>query len=153
MTNEELERIKQYSDKIQATGGIVGFLTDDETGDFQELLQDWFVENEVTREKKEVPEEQYVEVLERHKREVYTIAIQGCEISILYGFLALAADHPAFKKLGWPTLQFFLQIRWWCREKFSEWGFTPEAIEYLEKMKEDAQGNITEMKSRVRGRE
>ena len=94
--------------------------------------------------KKEVTEEQYAQVLSQHMGEVYHIAIKGWEIPIFHRLIALAADHPGVKKRGWPTKRFITQARWWCREKFKEWGFTPEEVEYLDKMRKDAQGNITE---------
>ena len=94
--------------------------------------------------KQEVTKEQYAQALDQHKDEVYHIALKGWQMPILHGLIALAADHPGVKKLGWPTKQLINQVRWWCREKFSEWGFSPEEVEYLDKMRENAQGNITE---------
>ncbi len=88
-------------------------------------------------EMKVVTPEQYAEVLEQHKDEVYQLALKGWQIPILHGLIALAADHPGVKKLGWPTQQLINQVRWWCGEKFSEWGFTPEEVEYLDKMGEE----------------
>lgn len=89
--------------------------------------------------KQEVTKEQYAQALDQHKDEVYHIALKGWQMPILHGLIALAADHPGVKKLGWPTKQLINQVRWWCREKFTEWGFSPEEVEYLDKMREDAQ--------------
>ena len=94
--------------------------------------------------KKVVTEEQYVQVLNQHKHEVYHFDLQGWQMPVLHGLIALAADHPGVKRLGWPTQRLIAQVRWWCREKFSEWGFSPEEVEYLDKMREDARGNISE---------
>ena len=94
--------------------------------------------------KKEVSEEQYAQVLNHHRHEVYHIALKGWQIPILHGLIALAADHPDIKQTKWPTKQLIAQVRWWCKEKFSEWGFSPEEVEYLDRMRQDAQGNITE---------
>ena len=93
---------------------------------------------------KEVSREQYTQVLDRHKHEVYHIALKGWQIPILHGLITLAADNPGVKNLGWPTKQLIAQVRWWCKEKFSEWGFSPQEVEYLDKMRQDAQGKITE---------
>ncbi len=93
---------------------------------------------------KEVSREQYTQVLDRHKHEVYHIALKGWQIPILHGLITLAADHPGVKNLGWPTKQLIAQARWWCKEKFSEWGFSPEEVECLDKMRQNAQGKITE---------
>ncbi|MBA7716293.1 hypothetical protein ES703_125363 [subsurface metagenome] len=89
--------------------------------------------------KKAVTEEHYAQVLSQHMDEVYHIAIKGWQMPILHGLIVLAADHPGVKKRGWPTKQFITQARWWCREKFKEWGFSPEEVEYLDKMREVSQ--------------
>lgn len=94
-------------------------------------------------EMKEVTPEQYAKALEKHKQEVYHFALQGWQMPLLHGLIALAADHPAISKLGWPTKDFISQVRWWCREKFSKWGFSLEEVEYLDKMREHAQGEET----------
>lgn len=85
---------------------------------------------------KKVTQEHYAEVLDQHKGEVYHLALQGWQLPILHGLITLAADHPGVKDLGRPTKEFIDQVRWWCREKFKEWGFTPEEVEYLDKMRE-----------------
>jgi len=87
-------------------------------------------------EKKVVTLEQYTQVLVQHKDEVHHIALQGWQIPILHGLIALAADHPGIKERGWPTKDLITQVRWWCRERYSEWGFSPEEVEYLDKMAE-----------------
>ena len=86
---------------------------------------------------KKVTQEQYAEVLDQHKGELYNLALPGWQVPILHGLIALAADHPGVKDLGTPTKEFIDQVRWWCREKFKEWGFTPEEVEYLDKMREE----------------
>lgn len=87
-------------------------------------------------EMKVVTPEHYAKVLDQHKHEVYHLALQGWQMPILHGLIALAADHPGIKMLSWPTRQLINQVRWWCREKFSEWGFSPEEVEYLDKKRE-----------------
>jgi len=86
--------------------------------------------------KKVVTREQYTEALLEHQDDVYHIAIKGWQMPIFHGLIALAADHPEVKKLGWPTKRLITQVRWWCREKFKEWGFSPAEVEYLDKMRE-----------------
>jgi len=93
--------------------------------------------------KKEVTWDRYSEVLLEHQDEIYYIAIRASETPILHGLIALAAAHPGVKKLGWPTKRFITQVRYWCRERFKEWGFSPEEAEYLDKMREDGQGKVT----------
>jgi len=88
-------------------------------------------------EMKEVTEEHYAEVLDQHKDEVYQISFLGWQMPILHGLIALAADHPGVKELGWPTQDLITHIRWWCREKFSEWGFSPEEVKYLDTMRKE----------------
>lgn len=87
-------------------------------------------------EKQEVNQEDYARILGRHKDEVYQIDLLGWQMPILHGLIALAADHPDVKKLGCPTQEVIRQVRWWCRQKFSEWGFSSEEVEYLDTMRE-----------------
>ncbi|MBA7593460.1 hypothetical protein ES703_00380 [subsurface metagenome] len=47
MTKEELERVKRYSDKIQAATGEVLVLTKDELEDLRQLIQKWLDEDEM----------------------------------------------------------------------------------------------------------
>lgn len=46
MTNEELQRLKQYTAKIEAVSGRLAILTLNERRDFEELLGKRIVENE-----------------------------------------------------------------------------------------------------------
>jgi len=97
-------------------------------------------------QKKKVTLDQYARVLEEHKEEVYDIAIKAWQMPILHGLITLAADHPGVQKMGRPIKDLIEQVRWWCREKFSEWGFTAEEVEYLDTMREEVQakeGNST----------
>ena len=89
-------------------------------------------------ERQEVTPEDYARVLEQRKDEVYQIAFLGWQMPILHGLIALAADHPDVQNLGSPTQEVIAHIRWWCRQKFSEWGFSPEEVEYLDTMREGA---------------
>ena len=88
-------------------------------------------------------ERRYLEALYRHRDEVYHLELKGWQMPILHGLVTLAADHPGIKELGWQTEELIAQVRWWCREKFAEWGFSPEEVEYLDKMRVGAQGNIS----------
>ena len=90
-------------------------------------------------ESKEVTPEDYARVLDRHKDDVYEISFLGWQMPILHGLVALAAAHPEIGKTGWPTTAVIQQIRWWCRQKFTEWGFSPEEVEYLDTMREEVQ--------------
>lgn len=87
-------------------------------------------------EMKEVTLEDYARILGLHQDEVSQIDFLGWQIPILHGLIALAADHPDVEKLGCPTQKVIRQVRWWCRQKFSEWGFSPEEVEYLDTMRE-----------------
>lgn len=89
--------------------------------------------------KREVTIEQYTRVLDEHKDEVYEIAFLAWQMPVLHTLVAQAADHPNVQKMGGPTKDLIEQIRWWCREKFREWGFTPEEVEYLDTRMEAAQ--------------
>ncbi len=91
-------------------------------------------------EKKEVTEERFLQALAEHEDEVYHIEIKAWQMPILHALIALGAGHPEVKTLGSPTKDLITQVRWWCRERFSEWGFSPEEVEYLDKLREDAQG-------------
>lgn len=88
-------------------------------------------------EMKMVTPEQYAEKLGRHQDDEYHLILTGEQVPILHGLIALAADHPEIEKSGWPTKRLITQVRWWCRQKFSDWGFTPEEVEYLDKTRED----------------
>jgi len=88
-------------------------------------------------EMKLVTKEQYAQALEAHKNEEYHLVLKGWQVPILHGLIALAADHPGIKNLGWPTKQVISEVRWWCRQKFGMWGFTSEEVEYLDKIREE----------------
>ena len=45
MTNEELQRIRQYSDKVQVAQGNLMVLSKDESQDLEMLLRKWMDEN------------------------------------------------------------------------------------------------------------
>ena len=87
-------------------------------------------------EMKEVTKKQFAEALERHTSEEYHLVLKGWQVPILHGLIALAADHPGIKELGWPTKQVIGEVRSWCCQKFGMWGLTPEEVEYLDKMRE-----------------
>ena len=91
-------------------------------------------------EMKVVTPEQYVKALEKHQGEEYHLVIKGWQVPILHGLVALAADHPGIKAMGWPTHQVIGEVRSWCRQKFGMWGFSLEEVEYLDKMREKVQG-------------
>jgi len=89
-------------------------------------------------EKKEVSIKRYSQVLNEHKEEVYDIAIKAWQVPILHGLITPAADHPGMKGLtGRAAKDLIEQMRWWCRQKFREWGFTPEEVEYLDTRREE----------------
>jgi len=88
-------------------------------------------------EKKEVTIEQYAQVLDEHKHEVYDISIAAWQMPILHGLIVTAAGYPDSRETGGARKEFIAQIRWWCREKFAEWGFTPEEVEYLDTQERD----------------
>lgn len=90
-------------------------------------------------EKKKVTIEQYSQVLNEHKDEVYDIPIKAWQVPILHGLITLAVGHPGIKGLSEAMQDLIEQARWWCREKFTEWGFTPEEVEYLDTMREKTQ--------------
>ncbi len=94
-------------------------------------------------EKKKVTEERFLQALAEHEDEVYHLQLKAWQMPILHGLISLAADHPGVNDKGWPTKQLITQIGWWCREKFSDWGFSPEEVEYLDQMRKAAQGDIT----------
>lgn len=50
MTNEELQRIGLYKDKIEAADGNATVLTEDERRDLQALLAKWLAESELAPE-------------------------------------------------------------------------------------------------------
>ena len=89
-------------------------------------------------EKKEVSIKRYSQVLNEHKEEVYDIAIGAWQVPILHGLITPLADDPSMKGLtGRAAKDLIEQIRWWCRQKFREWGFTPEEVEYLDTRREE----------------
>ena len=90
-------------------------------------------------EKKPVSIERYSQVLDEHKDKGYEMVINAWEMPLLHGLITLVAEHPGVQQATGPTKEFIAQIRWWCREKFAEWGFTPEEVEYLDTRREDAQ--------------
>ena len=92
-------------------------------------------------EMKVVTREQYAEASEKHKTEQYHLVLKGWQVPILHGLIALAADHPGIQLMGWPTRQTIAIVRWWCKQRFTDWGFTPEEVEYLDKMREEGKAS------------
>lgn len=88
-------------------------------------------------EMKEVTPERFACILDKHKTEDYHLLLKGWQVPILHGLIALAADHPGIQELGSPTHGAIKIIRGWCKWVFSRWGFTPEEVEYLDKMREE----------------
>jgi len=90
-------------------------------------------------EMKRVTPEQYVDKLIAHKDEIYRMPLAAWQVPILHGMITLAADHPGVKNLGVHTQQAIREIRDWCKNVFASWGFTPEEVEFLDKMREEVQ--------------
>lgn len=85
---------------------------------------------------KKVTIDQYTEKLTLHKGEVYQLSLPAWQVPILHGLIALAADHPGIIKQHECTHQTISEIREWCKKVFQGWGFDPEQVEYLDKMRE-----------------
>ncbi len=85
---------------------------------------------------KVVTPQQYAEKLTAHKGGIYNLPLYGWQVPIVHGLIALAADHPGIKKMHEPTRQVIRDVREWCKDIFSQWGFTPEEVEYLDRMRE-----------------
>lgn len=47
MTDEELKRLRRYSDRVSASGGDIAVLEVEERNDLADLLHKWQSENEV----------------------------------------------------------------------------------------------------------
>ena len=90
-------------------------------------------------EMKEVSRVRLSELMNENKSRRYYLPIEGWQVPILHGLIALVAAHPGVKKLGWPTRTVIAEVRAWCLKRFEEWGFSPEEIEYLDKMREQEQ--------------
>lgn len=87
-------------------------------------------------EMKRVTPEQYVDKLNENKHKEYTLQLRAWQVPILHGLIALAADHPGVRNLGIHTHQTIKEVRTWCKNVFALWGFTPEEVEFLDKMRE-----------------
>lgn len=87
-------------------------------------------------EMKKVTLEQYAEKLKEHKTNLCVMELRGWQVPILHGLIAMVADHPGIKKLGPPTKETIVKIRQWCLKVLATWGFTPEELEYLDKIRE-----------------
>jgi len=90
-------------------------------------------------EMKRVTPDQYIDKLTAHKDEEYTLQLHAWQVPLLHGLIALAADHPGVKNLGVHSHLTIQEIRDWCKGVFASWGFTPEEVEFLDKMREVAQ--------------
>ncbi len=99
-------------------------------------------------EMKEVTPQQFHDRFNPYKDKVYYLRLQGWEVAVLHGLISLVADHPGIKAMHGPTQQAIDHVRSWCNGKFGLWGFTPEEVEYLDKMREvkagesSAKGNL-----------
>lgn len=87
-------------------------------------------------EMKEVTPEKYKASLDAHKNDVCVLELRGWQVPVLHGLIALAAGHPGVKSLGWPTKVTIERVRDWCRKIFAVWKFTPEEVEFLDKMRD-----------------
>ena len=86
-------------------------------------------------EMKEVSPDRYKEKLAENRECMYTLSLNAWQVPLLHGLVTLAADHPEVLKLGGFTREFIQELRRWCRRVFAEWGFSPEEIEYLDRMR------------------
>jgi hypothetical protein len=92
------------------------------------------------QEMKEVTPQQFYERFLPYKDKSYRLRLKGWEVVVLHGLISLAADHPGIKAMQGPTQQAIDHIRSWCTGTFGLWGFTPEEVEYLDKMREKEAG-------------
>jgi hypothetical protein len=97
----------------------------------------------VAHERVTVTPKRYLEVLNASRYREYVLSLKAWEVPILHGLVALAADHPGIQKLSEATHAIIIKIRHWCRAVFTDWGFSPAEVLYLDTMREDFQGNIT----------
>ncbi len=81
---------------------------------------------------------QFYDRLVPYRDEEYTLTLKGWQVAVLHGLIALAADHPGIKKMHGPTQEVIKEVREWCKDKFRTWGFTPEEIEFLDRIRERA---------------
>jgi hypothetical protein len=68
----------------------------------------------------------------RHRQHIYSLELDGWEVPVLHGLVALAARHPEMAKLGQPTHQVIHEVRNWCLEVMRGWGFTPAQLKFLD---------------------
>ncbi len=85
---------------------------------------------------KEVSPDRYKEKLAENRDKTYTLSLNAWQVPLLHGLVTLAADHPEVLKLGGFTQELIQEVRRWCRFVFAEWGFSPEEVEYLDRMRE-----------------
>ncbi len=87
-------------------------------------------------EMKEVSPARYKEKLLENRESTYALSLNAWQVPLLHGLVALAADHPEVLKMGGHTRDLIQEVRRWCRHVFAEWGFSPEEVEYLDRMRE-----------------
>jgi predicted RNA-binding protein with EMAP domain len=85
----------------------------------------------------------FTDLMTRHKDDQYPLILDGWQIGILHGLIALVADHPGVQKLGKPTSQTIREVRGWCKNIFTAWGFGWEEVEYLDTMRDQNNPKIT----------
>lgn len=87
-----------------------------------------------------VSEEKFAERLWANARVDYVLPLNGWQVPIIHGLVALAADHPGVQSMSQDTQEAIRHVRDWCKAVFIDWGLSPGEAVYLDTMREGESG-------------
>lgn len=97
---------------------------------------------------KPVSQERFGEALKLGFHRKYTLELEGFQLSILHGLVALATDHPGIKGMSPVILKVIREVRDFCLAAFRDWGLDEEEVFYLDTMRVEVQSGKYDFSNR-----
>ncbi|MFA5186476.1 MAG: hypothetical protein WC551_08375 [Patescibacteria group bacterium] len=99
---------------------------------------------EATEKHSRVPvsSERFGERLQVNFHSQYVLLLEGWQVAIIHGLMAITSDHPGVKGLHESTHQAIRYLRDWCQAVFIDWGLSPDEARYLDAMRQAAGGDM-----------
>ena len=84
-----------------------------------------------------VSQDEFTQKAIEHKDDVCVFHLQGYEVPVIHGILALGASHPGTKSMHSKSLDAIAIFREQLRDVFASWGFSPGQVDFLDIMSWD----------------